>query len=125
MEWNPYIRACPTRFVLDRVADKWTVLLLGVLDQGPRHFNDLRREVDGLSQKMLSQTLKNLERDGLVIRTVHATAPVTVEYALTPLGRTLTSSLENLRQWAVGHIETILEAQQAYDARTEGGGIRP
>jgi DNA-binding HxlR family transcriptional regulator len=120
MEWNPYAGACPTRFVLDRIADKWTVLLLGILAPGPMRFNAILREVDGLSQKMLSQVLKSLERDGLVTRTAYPTVPVSVEYAITPLGQTLTATLEKLRTWAVDNIETVLNAQREYDGkRTE------
>ena len=115
MEWNPYAGACPTRFVLDRIADKWTVLLLGILASGPMRFNAILRELDGLSQKMLSQVLKSLERDGLVTRTAYPTVPVSVEYAITPLGQTLTATLEKLRMWAVDNIETVLNAQREYD----------
>ena len=115
MEWNPYAGACPTRFVLDRIADKWTVLLLGILASGPMRFNAILRELDGLSQKMLSQVLKSLERDGLVTRTAYPTVPVSVEYAITPLGQTLTAILEKLRTWAVDDIETVLNAQREYD----------
>jgi DNA-binding HxlR family transcriptional regulator len=114
---NPYSADCPTRLVLDRVADKWTVLVLGLLGNGPVRFNRLRRAVDGLSQKVLAQTLRRLERDGLVTRTAFPTVPVTVEYALTPLGRTLAAAVEPLRVWAEGHIEEVVRAQQAYDAR--------
>ncbi|SKA05794.1 winged helix-turn-helix transcriptional regulator [Consotaella salsifontis] len=112
---NPYAANCPTRLVLDRLADKWAVLLLGLLASGPQRFNQLRREVEGLSQKMLSQTLKGLQRDGLIERTVFATAPITVEYALTPLGRTLISPIEALRLWAESHIGEVVAAQAAYD----------
>lgn len=112
---NPYRAACPTRMILDRVADKWTVLILGLLAKEPMRFNRLRREIDGLSQKMLSQTLKSLERDGLITRTVFPTVPVTVEYALTPLGRTLTETVDALRNWAETHIADVLQAQGRYD----------
>lgn len=114
--WNPYASACPTRLVLDRVADKWAVLLLGLLAACPMRFNQLRREVEGLSQKMLSQTLKSLERDGLVSRKAIPTVPVTVEYSITPLGRTLATAVDALRVWAETHIEDVLVAQQRYDA---------
>lgn len=120
MEWNPYAGACPTRFVLDRIADKWTVLLLGILASGPMRFNAILRELDGLSQKMLSQVLKSLERDGLVTRTAYPTVPVSVEYAITPLGQTLTATLEKLRMWAVDNIETVLNAQREYDGKAQG-----
>ena len=95
---NPYDSKCPTRIVLDRIADKWTVLVLGLVCNRPLRFNQLRREIDGLTQKMLSQTLKGLERDGLISRTVKPTAPVTVEYAITPLGATLAAALDALQQ---------------------------
>ncbi|WP_458096047.1 winged helix-turn-helix transcriptional regulator [Roseomonas sp. WA12] len=119
MQPNTYDQACPTRLVLDRIADKWTVLILGLLAEQPRRFNQLRRAVDGLSQKVLSQTLRRLERDGLITRTAFATVPVTVEYALTPLGRTLAATVDALRLWAEAHIGAVLKAQSVYDAREE------
>ncbi|MCY1322683.1 HxlR-like helix-turn-helix [compost metagenome] len=115
MEYDVYIQTCPTRLVLDRLADKWAVLVLGKLDEQPVRFNQLKREIDGISQKVLSQVLKKLERDGLVSRSVYATVPVTVEYAITPLGRTLTSTVAALTRWAEDNIEAVLEAQQKYD----------
>ena len=113
---NPYSSNCPTRKVLDRVADKWAVLVLGLLIEGPIRFNRLRRAVEGISQKMLSQTLKSLERDGLVSRKAFATVPVTVEYAITPLGQTLATTLDALRVWAETHMEEVTANQQRYDA---------
>jgi DNA-binding HxlR family transcriptional regulator len=113
---NAYASACPTRLVLDRVADKWTVLILGLLARGPVRFNRLRREVEGVSQKVLSQTLKGLERDGLVSRRAFATVPVTVEYAITPLGETLAAAVDALRLWAESSVEEVLAAQRRYDA---------
>jgi DNA-binding HxlR family transcriptional regulator len=101
---------------LDRIADKWAVLVLGLLADGPVRFNQLRRQIQGISQKMLSQTLKSLERDGLVSRKVTPTVPVTVEYAVTPLGRTLSATVDSLRIWAETHMEQVLLAQQQYDA---------
>jgi DNA-binding HxlR family transcriptional regulator len=112
-----YSAGCPTRLVLDRIADKWTVLLLGLLGTEPVRFNRLRREIEGLSQKVLAQTLRKLERDGLVSRTAFPTVPVTVEYALTPLGHTLAAAVEPLRVWAENHIQEVRRAQQVYDAR--------
>jgi len=113
---NPYSSDCPTRKVLDRIADKWAVLVLGLLIEGPIRFNRLRRAVEGISQKMLSQTLKSLERDGLISRKAFATVPVTVEYAITPLGRTLATTLDALRIWAETHMEEVTANQQRYDA---------
>jgi DNA-binding HxlR family transcriptional regulator len=102
--------------VLDRIADKWTVLVLGSLSEGPLRFNQLRREIDGLTQKMLSQTLKGLERDGLVSRKVTPTVPISVEYSITPLGATLSATVEELQRWARDHIGQVVEAQRRYDA---------
>ena len=115
-----YEDRCPTRLVLDRIADKWAVLILDRLRDGPVRFNQLRRTIKGISQKVLSQTLKKLERDGLISRAVFATVPVTVEYALTPLGRTLTDTIAALAHWAEHNIEAVLAAQQAYDAGSPG-----
>lgn len=115
--WNPYAAECPTRLVLDRIGDKWTVLLLGLLESKPVRFNRLKRDVEGITQKMLSQTLKSLERDGLVARQAFATVPVTVEYSVTPLGKTLQASVESLRRWAEQHIQEVLHAQNKYDGR--------
>ena len=126
-----YASGCPTRLVLDRIADKWAVLVLGLLANGPIRFNQLRREIEGLSQKMLSQTLKTLERDGLVSRRAIPTVPVTVEYSITPLGQTLTETVDALRVWAETHIEEVVAAQQRYDiggslqvSRAEGARAR-
>ncbi|MCF8477829.1 MAG: helix-turn-helix transcriptional regulator [Pseudolabrys sp.] len=112
---NAYAADCPTRLVLDRIADKWAVLVMGLLSEGPVRFNRLRRSIDGLSQKMLSQTLKNLERDGLVHRQAIATVPVTVEYSITPLGRTLAQTVDAVRIWAEAHIVDVQKAQKRYD----------
>lgn len=112
---------CPTRQMLDRIGDKWTVLVVQVLDQGPMRFNGLKRRIGGVSQKMLAQTLRHLERDGLVSRHVFATTPVTVEYALTPLGRTLVGALTPLIAWSEGRIGEVTAARTAFDAREPAG----
>jgi len=119
---NVYNATCPTRLILDRVGDKWAVLLLGLLTEAPRRFNELRRKIGGISQKMLSQTLKSLERDGLVRRQVIATVPVTVEYSITPLGLTLAHAVEPLRQWAEQHVAEVQAAQRRYDTAITSGG---
>ncbi|OWV94791.1 HxlR family transcriptional regulator [Rhizobium sp. R693] len=113
--YDVYEDRCPTRLVLDRLADKWAVLILDRLDGGPVRFNHIRRDIKGISQKVLSQTLKKLERDGLVSRTIFPTVPVTVEYALTPLGRTLTQTISALAHWAEKNMDAVLAAQQLYD----------
>lgn len=115
--FDVYDDRCPTRLVLDRLADKWAVLILDRLRAGPVRFNGLRRDIRGLSQKVLSQSLKRLERDGLVRRTVFPTVPVAVEYALTPLGTTLTETIGALAHWAERNMGSIAAAQRAYDGR--------
>ncbi len=108
---------CPTRQLLDRIADKWTTLVLTTLEAEPMRFNALRRRIEGVSQKMLSQTVRQLERDGLVTRTVTPTVPVSVSYALTPLGATLVEALQAMIDWAEDNMAEVAEAQVAYDAR--------
>ena len=110
---------CPTREILNRIADKWTTLLIGLLAQSEsRRFNELRRAIGGISQKMLTQTWRDMERDGLVRRTMYAEIPPRVEYALTPLGKTLCEPLDALRKWAQDHLQQVREAQEAFDKRT-------
>lgn len=118
---NVYDAACPTRQVLDRLADKWTVLVLGALEAGSPRFSEIQRRIDGISQKMLTQTLRELERDGLVRRTVYAEVPPRVEYGLTELGRTLTEPIAAIRRWAEQHIGEVSRAQAAYDGRPAAG----
>jgi DNA-binding HxlR family transcriptional regulator len=113
--YNVYAAGCPTRQALDRIADKWTALVVGLLAERPHRFGELRRAVDGISQKMLTQTLRSLERDGLVDRRAYPTVPVTVEYSLTPLGMTLTEPLAAIRAWAEEHIEAVLAARERYE----------
>lgn len=109
---------CPTRQLLDRIADKWSTLILIVLGEGPIRFNALKHRIDGVSQKMLSQTLKSLERDGLVSRSVVATVPVSVTYAVTPLGRTLMAAMQSMIDWAETQMPQVAAAQTAYDQRS-------
>lgn len=116
---GPFSETCPTRSVLDSIADRWSTLIIDFLGQGPHRFGQLRREIGGISQKMLTQTLRNLEREGLVSRTVYATTPPSVEYALTPLGTTLITPLRALSEWSVAHIDDVLAARAAFDARTQ------
>ncbi|HEY2059432.1 MAG TPA: helix-turn-helix domain-containing protein [Amycolatopsis sp.] len=120
---SPYRADCPTRRILDRVGDRWTVLIVGVLWEGDARFSELRRRIEGISQKMLTQTLRGLERDGLVRRTVYPQVPVRVEYALTDAGRTLREPLRALQEWAVEHLVDVSASQEAYDLadRTPAG----
>ena len=106
---------CPTRLVLNRIADKWTVLVVILLESDVKRFSQLRREIEGISQKMLTQTLRGLERDGLATRKVYATVPPHVEYALTPLGHTLKDLLHEIKIWSETNIEAVLKAQKQYD----------
>jgi DNA-binding HxlR family transcriptional regulator len=108
---------CRVREVLDRVGDKWSLYVIETLGGGTRRFRDLRRMIDGISQRMLTVTLRNLERDGLVTRTVHPTIPPRVEYALTPMGRTLLETVCALLRWADDHLPEIDAARAAYDRR--------
>lgn len=114
---NPH---CLSRVILSRIADKWTALIIQVLAHGTRRYAELQREIGGISQKMLTQTLRSLERDGLVSRKVYPVVPPKVEYALTPLGRTLIEPLNAICHWAEKHLSQ-LEANRAR-ARSAGGG---
>jgi DNA-binding HxlR family transcriptional regulator len=116
-KWNVFDDRCPTRLVLDRIADKWTVMIVIRLARRTMRFGELKRDIGGISQKMLAQTLRGLERDGLVTRTAHTEVPPRVEYSLSPLGETLVGIVGQIRGWAEGNIEAVLDAQAAYDAR--------
>ncbi|MFF9208326.1 MULTISPECIES: winged helix-turn-helix transcriptional regulator [unclassified Streptomyces] len=107
--------ACPVREVLDRVAGKWSVQILVAAVHGPIRFTELERGIEGISRRMLTLTLRQLERDGLVTRTVHPTVPPRVEYALTPVARELHETLQRLTDWAERNRQYIAEARAAYD----------
>lgn len=113
--WNPYDRDCPTRRLLDRVGDRWTVLVIGSLADGPLRYTELRARIDGISQKMLTQTLRGLERDGLVTRTMTAQVPPRVDYELTEAGESLRGPLKALEEWAKAHMSSVLDARDEYD----------
>lgn len=106
---------CPVREVLSRVGDKWSILVVAVLRDGSMRFNDLRRSIDGISQRMLTLTLRGLERDGLVTRTVTPTTPPRVDYALTRLGRTLLDPIMALADWAETNRTAIQTSRQKFD----------
>src|ERR671924_255138 len=109
---------CPLREVLDRIGDKWSVLVIDALGKGTHRFSDLQRGIDGgISQRMLTRTLRSLERDGLVTRTVHPEVPPRVEYDLTPLGRTLRELVRGLVKWSGAHLEEVDQARAAYDRK--------
>lgn len=116
---NPYAADCPTRQLLDRIGDRWTVLVIGALAQGPLRYTALATRIEGVSQKMLTQTLRALERDGLVIRTVLPVIPPHVEYELSPLGADLLATVSVLERWAITHIDDVESARQNFDARSQ------
>ena len=120
--YDVYEDRCPTRLVLERLADKWALLILDSLKDGPVRFNALRRDIKRISQKVLAQTLRKLERDGLISRRAFPTVPVTVEYELTPLGKTLTETVSAMAHWAEKNMDTILASQAAYDSATQSAG---
>ncbi|WP_087929700.1 winged helix-turn-helix transcriptional regulator [Streptomyces albireticuli] len=111
---------CEVRQILDRVADKWSLLVIALLERRSLRFTELRREVDGISQRMLTVTLRHLERDGLVRRTVHPVVPPRVDYALTPLGATLHDTIQSLVTWTEAHQGEIAAARAAYDEAAAG-----
>lgn len=118
-DWDPYAGPCPTRDLLDLVGDKWSMLVVGILaDAGTLRFGEVRARIVGISEKMLTQTLRGLERDGLVTRTVYAEVPPRVEYALTDLGVSLRTPMRALERWAIDHMDAVMAARDAYARRT-------
>ncbi|PSJ22606.1 transcriptional regulator [Halomonas sp. ND22Bw] len=110
---------CPIRDVLDRIGDQWSLLILEALAPGTLRFNALRREIGDISRQMLSRTLKQLEQDGFITRTLYAEVPPRVEYALTPLGRSFLEPMQQLVDWAEAHHRTIVAARARYRAERE------
>jgi DNA-binding HxlR family transcriptional regulator len=121
--WDVFNSLCPTRQVLDRIADKWTVLVIRRLADGTLRFSQLRRAISGISQKALTSTLRGLERDGIVSRRLYASVPPRVEYSLTDLGRSLVKLVAGICSWAEAHIEEVQKARQAYDAANHPGRV--
>lgn len=116
-DWPPsHPPHCTARDVLDRVGDKWTVHVVALLAAGTMRFSDLRRSVEGISSRMLTVTLRGLERDGLIAREVYPVVPPRVEYTLTPLGESLLDLVQGLLDWSAEHTEVILAERQKYDA---------
>ncbi len=114
---DAYLKACPSRTVLALISDKWTILIFCALRDGPMRFGELRRRLEGISQKVLTATLRELERSGLVARTVYPTTPPRVEYSLTHLGRSLDEPLLAVKKWSESHIDQIEQSRRAYDDR--------
>ncbi|MEU6429950.1 helix-turn-helix domain-containing protein [Microbispora sp. NPDC046973] len=117
--YNAYVATCPSRQLLDTLGDKWVSLALTALAHGPLRYSELARTIAGVSRKMLTQTLRTMERDGLVSRTVTPSVPVRVDYRLTPLGEDLMSLLEAIKHWAEIHMEDVEAAREAYDRRSD------
>ena len=113
--------SCRARAVLQRVGDKWSMYVIDLLGQGTMRFTELHRSIDGITARMLTVTLRGLERDGIVTRTIHPVIPPRVEYALTPMGRTLLDTIGQLVSWADSHLDEIEAARAAYDARPHAG----
>jgi DNA-binding HxlR family transcriptional regulator len=113
--YDAYLAECPTRQLLDRLADKWVSLLLTALANGPRRYSELARRIAGISPKMLTQTLRSLERDGLVHRELVLAVPVQATYSLTPLGRTLLPVMAAIKDWAECHIDDVRAARTRHD----------
>lgn len=110
-----YSKACFSREILAKISHKWVVLILGILERGPTRFGVLKREIEGISQKMLTQSLRKLERDGLVKREIFAEVPVRVEYSLTALGVSLNTVLKPIAVWAEENVDEITERREVFD----------
>ncbi|WP_343595480.1 helix-turn-helix domain-containing protein [Acinetobacter sp.] len=117
--YNIYSMHCPARLFFETLANKWVLLIMNALEYSPQHFNLLKKNIEGISPKVLSKTLKNLERDGFVKRTVIDTSPVRVEYSLTTLGTDFSKTAYQLKEWAEQNINRVLHAQQTYDANNK------
>jgi DNA-binding HxlR family transcriptional regulator len=115
-EYDAFLAGCPSRQLLDVLTDKWVTLVMVALRNGPRRYSQVARAVAGVSQKMLTQTLRNLERNGLLTRTVEPTVPVTVTYELTDLGRSLLELVAGIKDWAEDHMDEVQAAREGYDA---------
>jgi DNA-binding HxlR family transcriptional regulator len=108
---------CPSRVLFDQIADKWSILVLAVLDGGPLRFNAIKRHIEGVTQKALTQCLRRLERNGIIERRVLPLSPVAVEYEITPLGRTLQPPFKALYAWTMSNLGEVEEARQRFDGR--------
>ena len=122
--FDAYLATCPSRKLLDRISDKWVTLVICALADGPMRFSALSRHLAGVSQKMLTQTLRTLERDGLVTRHVTPTVPVRVDYELSPLGDSLLVPIHHMKEWAETHMPEVEAAQLGYDAARDEAGVQ-
>ena len=121
--YDAFLAGCPSRQLLDRVSDKWVALILAALGDGPMRYSALSRRLAGVSQKMLTQTLRSLERDGLLTRTVTPTVPVTVTYEITDLGQSLQQVMWLLKTWAEAHMDEVLANRARHDDRSDGPAV--
>ena len=119
-----YRADCPSRTILDQLGDKWSMMVLAVLVEKPHRFNAIKRRLEGVTQRVLTQTLRKLERNGMLRRRVLGGSPVGVEYALTPLGRSLQKPFAALQAWTLAHIDAIRKHQETYDRRAPANGER-
>lgn len=122
VEYDAFIKGCPTNQLLDRLSDKWVSLVVAALSGGPMRYSDLGRKIAGVSPKMLTQTLRTLERDGILTRSVTPSVPVRVDYELTPLGRSLAVLLTAVKDWAEANIDQVHTARERYDSENQETG---
>lgn len=115
MKWDVFSRTCPSRQLLDRIADKWTVLVICALEDGPLRFGQLRRKIGGAAPKVLTNVVRALERDGVLARRVYTRSSLRVEYALTPLGRSLHSVVDRMGSWAQRNMTKVASARARFD----------
>ncbi|MBD2851640.1 helix-turn-helix domain-containing protein [Acinetobacter baumannii] len=117
LKYNIFQQHCPARLFFEKIADKWVFLILNILEHETQHFNLLKKNIEGISPKVLSQKLKMLERDGFIERKIQDTSPIRVDYSLTPLGQNVAAMAYQLKEWAETNIEQVLAAQIIYDEK--------
>ncbi|MDC4474327.1 helix-turn-helix transcriptional regulator [Acinetobacter baumannii] len=117
LKYNIFQQHCPARLFFEKIADKWVLLILNILEHETQHFNLLKKNIEGISPKVLSQKLKMLERDGFIERKIQDTCPIRVDYSLTPLGQNVAAMAYQLKEWAETNIEQVLAAQIIYDEK--------
>ncbi|MDC5224658.1 winged helix-turn-helix transcriptional regulator [Acinetobacter baumannii] len=117
LRYNIFQQHCPARLFFEKIADKWVLLILNILEHETQHFNLLKKNIEGISPKVLSQKLKMLERDGFIERKIQDTSPIRVDYSLTPLGQNVAAMAYQLKEWAETNIEQVLAAQIMYDEK--------
>ncbi|AHB90430.1 helix-turn-helix domain-containing protein [Acinetobacter baumannii] len=117
LKYNIFQQHCPARLFFEKIADKWVLLILNILEHETQHFNLLKKNIEGISPKVLSQKLKMLERDGFIERKIQDTSPIRVDYSLTPLGQNVAAMAYQLKEWAETNIEQVLAAQIMYDEK--------